>query len=234
MSQKENLAFPLGGTWIIDLACVNEAGEALDLGDAADVQFRLVQDGDEVAVDLTLTSGVAVVDADAGLARVSVQPANQAGVAVGRHAYETRVLMDDGSIHEQQYGALVVRSSLFASIGHAPTMIFMAPNLVAALGGPGAWIGDLVALDPDGDEDFTWDLVDDLDGRFAIDGSALVIGAAGIGLADVGTTLLPRVRVTDGDDNQVEARLSVVVLPAATLSYDLAGQVGLMNALGML
>lgn len=231
MATKQNLAFELGETWVIDLDLEGPDG-ALAAADVADVQFRLVQDG-EIAIDLTMAAGVTVSGTDAAAARIKVSPGHQAGVIAQLQSYEARAILVDGGIHTQAYGALNVRASLFASLGHAPSMVFMEPNLCAALSGPGSWIGDLFALDPDGDTGFAWALVDSLSNRFAISGENLVVGSAGLALADVGHTLEPIVRVTDPDGNATEATVAVVVTKAAMLSGDLAGDAALMSSLGI-
>lgn len=232
MGAKANLAFELGESWVIDLVLEGPDG-VIAAAAVQDVQFRLIQQG-AIAIDLTTDDGVVISGTATATARITVSPSDQVGVKARLQRYETRALLVGGAIHTQAYGSLHVRDSLFAGLGHAPNLIFLSPVLVAALSGPGVWIGDLTALDPDGETSFGWEMVDSLGGRFAIDRDTLVVGPAGLPLATGGTTLEPRVRARDADNNTSTASVPVLVADAGTLSFDLPGQIGLMLALGII
>jgi Ca2+-binding RTX toxin-like protein len=92
-------------------------------------------------------------------------------------------------------------------VNQPPTDILLSNDVVAEGVGVGAVVGGLSAADPDDGESFTYTLVDDADGSFAIDGSSLVV--AGPLDYETASSRDLIVRVTDSAGNAFEKSLTV-------------------------
>lgn len=106
---------------------------------------------------------------------------------------------------------------------HPPTGLTLAPDIVIAGAPPGTIIGQLLVDDVDDGDTFGFAMVDDLDGRFAVNGADLVVGPAGLpGIGD--QVLTPVIRVTDGDQYVLDDTVAVFVGLAGALDFRRASQ----------
>lgn len=114
---------------------------------------------------------------------------------------------------------------------HPPTALTLAPDVVIAGAPPGTIIGQLLVDDVDPGDTFSFAMADDLDGRFAVDGSALIVGPAGLPGAGQ-QVLMPVVRVTDGDQYVLDDTVAVFVGLAGSLDFRRASQALPLTLLG--
>ena len=91
----------------------------------------------------------------------------------------------------------------------APTDLALSANTVAENSANGTVVGQLSAVDPDASDTATYTLVDDAGGRFAIDGSNIVV--AGSLDYETATSHQVTVRVTDGGGNTYDETFTVNV-----------------------
>jgi Ca2+-binding RTX toxin-like protein len=103
----------------------------------------------------------------------------------------------------------------------APVGILLS-NTMAGEGSPaGTVVGTLAALDPDSGETFSFALLDDAEGRFAIDGNSLVV--AGQLDYETATAHAVTVRVTDSDGNFLDQTFDISLVniePSMPLDTD--------------
>jgi hypothetical protein len=118
VSISNNLAFALGETWEIDVACTDGDGEAVSLIGGV-VSFRLAGAALEVDTD-SETGTIEITDAAAGTATVRVTPDQQAGLAPELYSYAIRATLADGRIFEQRRGTINVRDGAFADFAWTP------------------------------------------------------------------------------------------------------------------
>ena len=85
--------------------------------------------------------------------------------------------------------------------GAAPTGFTLTPSAVAENSANGTVVGTVTVTDPDALDTFTFSLLDDGDGHFAIDANTGVVTVVGPIDFEVDPTLAIEVLVTDSDDN---------------------------------
>lgn len=115
MSTRTNIdTFHAGETWIIDVTCRDAAGAPINLT-GAQIAWRLKRGG-QVALDVTLGTGITVVSAAAGTISIRVTPAMQtaANITAQHYSHELRITTADGTVSTQTRGAFLVQPSLFA------------------------------------------------------------------------------------------------------------------------
>ncbi|HEV2363053.1 MAG TPA: hypothetical protein VGS12_02530 [Caulobacteraceae bacterium] len=110
-----NLVLSLHASWIIQLNCIDGAGDPIDLVEAAAIEWRLANAAGEIVLDLSLGQGITVIDAGAGVAIILVTPSLQqsAQLTAGLYDYEGRVTLIDGTVTDAALGTLNARASLF-------------------------------------------------------------------------------------------------------------------------
>jgi RHS repeat-associated protein len=91
----------------------------------------------------------------------------------------------------------------------APTDIALTAETVAENSAPGTIVAEITATDADEDETFTFTLLDDADGRFAIDGGNLVV--AGTLDRETDDAHSVTIRVTDSANNVFEETFTIGV-----------------------
>lgn len=113
MAVRKDMAFDLGETWIIQLACHEDK-----LG-----RNPMNLTGAQVTLRVATTPGALVVDtangvvigspATLGLVTIAVTPNAQFGVAIGEYPYTIRVTKADGTVSDQAFGTLSVVGTAF-------------------------------------------------------------------------------------------------------------------------
>lgn len=114
-------------------------------------------------------------------------------------------------------GEPITVSSDLAAVSHAPTDISLDANRVLEHDYSGAWIGQLFAIDPDEVDYFTFSLIDDAGGRFAIDEFGQLIIANG-SLIDFETAQSHTVivRVTDNSGLTFDKSFVITVVDSTS------------------
>jgi hypothetical protein len=111
MATRTDISYRLGEHWIIEVACKDVDGNALDLT-GGDFKFRISDDG-TVLVDANVGAGVEVPDPLSGIAVVTVAPADQTAIKPGTYLCEGRAVLSDATVSDQVYGSFQVLASLF-------------------------------------------------------------------------------------------------------------------------
>jgi predicted outer membrane repeat protein len=93
-----------------------------------------------------------------------------------------------------------------------PTDIEISATTVEEQAPPGTRVGLLTAVDPDASDHHTFELTDDGDGQFAIDGAALAVAPDAILNYETGATVTVTVKATDEAGESVEKDLEVEIL----------------------
>jgi hypothetical protein len=110
-----NQAFKLGETWVLDFTAHDSLGAIIDLSGGAAVQWRLALNG-AVLLDLSLTSGIALVNGGiGGEGLITVTPAMQAaaGIVAAFCQHQCRVTLAGVIVSDQFAGSFQVLPSLF-------------------------------------------------------------------------------------------------------------------------
>jgi hypothetical protein len=102
MATRENMAFALGETWVIEAALTDADAAALDLTGGT-VSFRMG------AIEKAAT----VLDAVAGTTRTTITAADQADIAAGVYPYEIRATLPGPVVTTQVVGDITVQPTLF-------------------------------------------------------------------------------------------------------------------------
>jgi Ca2+-binding RTX toxin-like protein len=95
------------------------------------------------------------------------------------------------------------------NVNEAPTNISLSTPTVAENSVNGTVVGSLSATDPDAGDTFTYTLVDNAGGRFALSGSSLVVANGGLLDYETATSHSVQVKVTDGGGNSYTKTLTV-------------------------
>lgn len=112
-----------------------------------------------------------------------------------------------GDVDETPPGA---PAPTLAPVNAAPTDIALGGTTIAENSAVGALVGTLSATDPDAGDSFTFALLDDAGGAFALDGDRLVV--AGELDFEAGATRQVRVQVTDSGGLSFERDLTIGLL----------------------
>lgn len=94
----------------------------------------------------------------------------------------------------------------------APTDVELSANSVEEQAPPGSRVGLLTAVDPDGGDRHTFELVDDGGGLFAIDGDRLEVAPGAIPNYETGASVTIRVAATDEGGLAIEEDLAIEIV----------------------
>lgn len=113
MATRTNLEFTVGENWEVTQQCCDASGVPLNITGGT-LHFRIATSA-ALLWDLSSPPDVIFTDAPTGMALVSVTPAMQSakGIDAGVLVYESRVVLANGAVSDQNYGNLTVRCSLF-------------------------------------------------------------------------------------------------------------------------
>ena len=98
-----------------------------------------------------------------------------------------------------------------ANVNEAPTNLALANATIAENVANGAIVGALSATDPDAGESFTYTLLDNAGGRFAINGSNIVVANGSLLNFEAATSHNVQVRVTDSGGNSYTKTVTIGV-----------------------
>ena len=98
-----------------------------------------------------------------------------------------------------------------SNVNEAPTNVALSTSSVAENAANGAVVGALSATDPDAGESFTYTLLDNAGGRFAINGANIVVANGSLLNFESATSHNVQVRVTDSGGNSFTKTISIGV-----------------------
>ena len=98
-----------------------------------------------------------------------------------------------------------------SNVNEAPTNVALSTSTVAENSANGTVVGALSSTDPDAGDSFTYTLLDNAGGRFALSGSNLVVANSGLLNFEAATSHNVQVRVTDSAGNTFTKTLTVGV-----------------------
>ena len=130
------------------------------------------------------------------------------------HQVTVRVTDSAGNTYDETFTVNV------NNVNEAPTDLALSANTVAENSANGTIVGQLSAVDPDASDTATYSLVDNAGGRFAIDGSNIVV--AGALDNESATSHQVTVRVTDSAGNTYDEVFTINVTNGNDGADDLA------------